>query len=162
MKQQVSQAGLTLVELLLVVGILSVLFGIGFVGISNTQAIFTNNSSASVLISDLKNQQVKAMVGDTEGRGIPDNYGIKILSNKYVLFHGNTYNAADSANFSVPVDTGYTLNTTFPNTTALFASNSGELVNFVSGQNSITLEDTRSGQNKTIQINKYGTVTNFE
>ena len=154
--------GLTLVELIVVIGILSTLLGIAIVSIQNIRVLSTNSTSTSVIISDLKNQQIKAMTGDTEGRGVPDNYGVKILSSQYILFHGTVYNPADADNFAVPIETGYTLGTTFPNSTVLFASESGELVGFVQNQNTVTLIHTSSGQSKTIQLNKYGTVTNID
>lgn len=153
------QEGLTLVELLLVIGILGLLFSITFISVFNIRVISTNNSTTSIITSDLKNQQIKAMVGDTEGRGVPDNYGVKILSSQYVLFHGVNYNQADNTNFSVPVENGYTLSTTFPNSLMLFASGSGEIVGFVSNQNTITLTNTSSSRTKTLHFNKYGTIT---
>lgn len=154
-----NQNGLTLIEMLLVLGILSILFTISFISITNIRVVSGNNSLYTVVISDLKNQQVKAMTGDTEGRGVPDNYGVKIFSNKYVLFHGITYKPADTANFSIPVDTGYSLSTTFPNSTVLFASESGQLVGFVNNQNTITITSTPSGQTKTMHLNGFGTIT---
>lgn len=156
-----SNKGLTIVELLVVIGILSVLLSIGIVSILNIRVITSNNTSTAVIASDLKTQQIKAMTGDTEGRGVPDNYGIKILSNQYVLFHGNTYSPSDTSNFPVPVDTGYTLSTTFPNDTILFASQSGEISGFVQNNNTIKITNTVSSQSKTIQLNKYGTITNI-
>ena len=155
------QKGLTLIELIVVIGILSTLFGIALVSILNIRVITTNNTSVSVIISDLKNQQIKSMTGDTEGRGAPDNYGIKIFSDQYVLFHGMIYDPAVIDSFAVPVESGYTLNTTFPNGTILFASGSGELVEFIQNKNAITITNTSSGQSKTIQLNKYGTVTDI-
>lgn len=157
-----SQNGFTLIEILLVIGILGLLFGIGLLSIGNIQVITQNNASSSVMVSDLKTQQIKAMVGDTEGRGVPDNYGIKILSDQYILFHGMSYNPADTANFSIPITSGYTLSSTFPNTTILFASNSGELVNFIEDQDSITLTHTPSGKQQIIRLNKYGTITQLQ
>lgn len=154
--------GLTLVELIVVIGILSVLFAIGTVAVSNIRVITSNSTSVSVIISDFKTQQIKAMTGDTEGRGTPDNYGIKILSDRYVLFHGAVYSPTDTDNFGVPVESGYTLSTTLPNGTVLFASQSGELVGFVQNQNTVTLTNTSSGQLKSIQLNKYGTVTSID
>lgn len=152
------QQGLTLIEMVVVFGILAVLFSIGVVSISNTRIITSNNTSTAVLISDLKAQQIKAMAGDTEGRGTPDNYGVKILPDKYVLFHGTTYNSADNSNFDVPADTGYTLTTSFPNATISFALQSGEVAGFVEGQNEITITNTSTGHSKTVRLNKYGTI----
>jgi prepilin-type N-terminal cleavage/methylation domain-containing protein len=156
-----NNSGLTLIELLLVIGILAVLFSIGFVGLTNIKVITGNNSANVVLISDLKTQQIKAMTGDTEGRGVPDNYGVKILSDRYVLFHGLSYNASDPSNFTVPVGNEYVLSTTFPNNMVIFASESGQLVGFVSNQNTISITSSPSGQIKTLQFNEYGTITNI-
>ncbi len=155
------QQGLTLVELLVVFGIITLLFSIGVVSIMNIKVITSNNTSTNVIVSDLKNQQIKAMTGDTEGRGIPDNYGVKILSNKYVLFHGLAYNSSDTANFQVPIDNGFTLSSTFPNATIVYASGSGELLGFVANQNAIKITNSSSGQSKTIHLNKYGTITDI-
>lgn len=156
------QEGLTLVELLIVVGILGVLFSITFISVFNVRVISTNSSTASVITSDLKNQQIKAMVGDTEGRGTPDNYGVKILSNQYILFHGSSYNPNDPANFSVPVENGYSLNTTFANGTILFAAASGEIVGFTTNQDTVTLTNTTSGKTRTLHFNKYGTIIQID
>mgnify|MGYP001585673852 FL=1 len=156
------QKGLTLIELIVVIGILSVLFAIGTVAVSNIRVITSNSTSTSVIVSDFKTQQIKAMTGDTEGRGTPDNYGVKILSDRYVLFHGTLYDPANADNFIVPIESGYTLSSTFPNSFVLFAFESGELIGFVPNQNAVTLTNTSSGQSKTIQLNKYGTVTNID
>ncbi len=153
-----SQAGLTLIELLLVVGILATLVAIAFVSIGNIHIISSGNSVSVVFMSDLKNQQIKAMAGDTEGRGVPDNYGVKIFSNRYVLFHGLSYDQNDTTNFSVPIDDNQRVSTTFANATIVFASESGELLNFVTNQDTITFTATPSGQVRTIKLNKYGTV----
>ena len=142
------QKGFTLLEIVLVVGILTILLSIAFVSIGNIRVISTTNNTSSVIVSDLKNQQVRAMVGDTEGRGIPDNYGIKILPTQYVLFHGVSYDASDTTNYAVPVSTGFTLSSTFTNGVILFASESGELVNFVANHDTITLTNTTSNQQK--------------
>ena len=156
-----NQKGLTLIELILVIGILMVLLSMAFVSISNIRVISTNSNTSTVIASDLKNQQIRAMVGDTEGRGVPDNYGVKILSTQYVLFHGVSYNSSDTTNYAIPVSTGYTLSSTFANDTVLFASESGELVNSVQNQDTIILTNTTSGQTKTIRLNKYGTITSI-
>ena len=161
MKYLARQRGLTMIELLLVVGILSLLFGIATISLTNINVITTNSCAATVLISDLKTQQIKAMVGDTEGRGVPDNYGIKILSNQYVLFHGDSYNPSDPSNFSIPMPDVHTITSTFLNDIVLFASNSGELANFTDGQNSITITSEQSGKTQTLLLNKYGTIINL-
>lgn len=162
MKSLSKQRGFTFIELMLVIGIISLLFGIGIVSLSNIQIVAARSSASTVLISDLKTQQIKAMAGDTEGRGIPDNYGIKILPDRYVMFHGNNYDPADSSNFSVPAPDQYSITSSFPNDTILFASDSGEIVDFVDGSNTIVITNIPSTTSETITLNKYGTVTNFQ
>lgn len=158
MKRSNTQSGITMVEILIVTGIIVLLFTISTISLLNIRVSSSSSASTDVLISDIKAQQIKALAGDTEGRGVPDNYGVKIQNDKYTLFHGLIYSASDNTNFDVPVETGYQLSTTFPNTTILFASKSGEIANFVSGQDSITLTNTSTGRTKTIQLNKYGTI----
>lgn len=156
------QTGFTFIELVLVIGILGTLFGIGVLSLSNLQLFTTNSTDASVLISDIKSQQIKAMTGDTEGRGTPDNYGVKILPNQYILFHGNTYNPSDTSNYAIDISASQSLTSTFPNNEILFTQSSGEIAGFSNGQNTIILTTTSTGEKKTITLNKYGSVTDLQ
>lgn len=153
--------GFTFIEILVVIGIISTLFGISILSLLNIRVLSQNNTSSVVIVSDLKKQQIKAMTGDTEGRGTPNNYGVKILPDKYVLFHGSSYNPSESTNTNIPIENGYQLVSTFQNDTLNFASKSGELISFNPLQNTITLSNTNSGQSRTIILNKYGTVTDI-
>ncbi len=152
-----SQKGLTLVELIVVIGILSLLIAIAFVSVANIRVLTTNTNTISVIASDLKAQQIKAMTGDTEGRGVKDNYGIKILPNEYIFFHGNGYNPMETTNYSFSIGSGYTLSTTLPDQTILFASGSGEVVNFVPNQDTITITNSQTNQTRSLKLNAYGT-----
>ena len=154
-----ASSGFTLIEIIIVIGILATLFSMGLISIMNIRVITTNTTNTTVFISDFRTQQIKAMTGDTEGRGIPDNYSIKILPSQYVLYHGINYNSSDTSNFVIPTSTGYTLSTTFPNSSIIFASGSGTIVGFTNNQNTVTLKNTSSGQAKTIHFNQYGTTT---
>lgn len=162
MKNLSNQRGLTLIELILVVGIIVLLFGIGFVGITNIQVLTARSTAATVLISDIRNQQIKAMVGDTEGRASPDNYGVKLLSDEYVLFHGNNYDPTNPDNYTIPLPDAHGMTSTFPNDEIVFASDSGELVSFLEGSNTVTIINNPSSTSETITLNQYGVVTNFQ
>lgn len=117
------------------------------------------NTTITALTTDLKNQQIKAMTGDTEGRGVPDNYGIYIQPDQYILFRGVNFSPSELSNFPINIDEQYILSTTFANSKIVFEQKSGEIVNFVDGQNSVVIRDPRTGDQKTLLINKYGTVT---
>ena len=94
-------AGMTLVELLVVIALVSILFGLSTIGIFSTQQKVVTSSFITTLIADLKQQQIKAMIGDTEGRLTHDSYGIYFESNRYILFHGTTYIPGEATNFIV-------------------------------------------------------------
>jgi hypothetical protein len=142
-----------------VLGILATLLGIVIVNIGNIRSSASVNTTVTTLTTDIKNQQTKAMTGDTEGRGTPDSYGIYIQPSQYVLFHGAAYNSSDTSNFTVPVDENYQLLTTFTNNTIIFASGSGQITNLVTGQNTIVVRNPTTGQQKTMTLNKYGAIT---
>jgi prepilin-type N-terminal cleavage/methylation domain-containing protein len=156
------QKGFTLVELLLIMGIMATLLSIATLSFFNTRTTTVLSTSFDTFITDLKNQQTQAMVGDTEGRGVPDAYGIYIQPTKYTLFHGENYNPSDPANFDLNAETGFTLSTTFPENKIVFATNSGEIIGYTPGQNAVILTEIASGQSKTLQLNKLGTVTNID
>ena len=112
-------------------------------------------------IADFKNQQTKAMQGDTEGRGIPDTYSIFINSSSYTLFHGSTYNSTDTTNFDINTPDGYQITTTFPSSQIVFAKGSGEINPYTEGANSITIRNIRTTEQKVIQVNKFGIITSI-
>ncbi len=152
--------GFTLIELLLVMTIFSLLALLITVNLLE----FKHNSSLSTtinsLIADIKNQQIKAMTGDTEGRGVMDSYGIYFSANSYVLFHGASYSSSDTTNFSASLpDTLQFTGITFPNSSVIFASGSGEIIGFSVGSNTVILKDTQSNVQKTITINRRGAIT---
>ncbi len=142
--------GFTIIELLVVMGIFAILATLSTLSLTQAQHSTSLNSTVNTLISDLKRQQDKAMIGDTEGRGTHSNYGIHFDSTDYVLFH-DTYNVTDTTNFLVNL--GGTLHITASND-IIFAKGSGE-----SSATTITLSDTVSHQQKSLTINQYGVIT---
>jgi hypothetical protein len=104
-----------------------------------------------VLRSDLKQQQLKAMDGDsTNGTATPSNHGIHFESNKYTLFK-NTYNVSDTTNFIVNLDSNISITTTGD---LIFTQGSGQ----ITGLSTITLEDSFHNQ-RNLNINEMGVVT---
>jgi prepilin-type N-terminal cleavage/methylation domain-containing protein len=152
------QRGFVFIELVVVMGILSLLLGIVIVNIGNVRSSASVNTTVTTFISDIKNQQTKAMTGDTEGRGIADTYSISIQPSQYILFHGQIYNPSDTTNFSVPIDATFQLSTTFPSNTIIFATSSGQITNYISGQDTVVIRDPRTNEQKTIRFNKLGSV----
>ncbi len=151
--------GFSLIEVMLVMGVVAVLMGYLSLNVLNSRNSADINTSLYTFITDFKNQQTKAMVGDTEGRGIPDAYGIYINSDKYTLFHGSNYVATDTANFTISMPGALRITTTFPSSKIVFSQGSGEITPFSSATNQILITNSSTGEQKTILVNKYGIIT---
>lgn len=154
-----SKKSFTLIEVMLVVAIVAILVALAATNLTGFQnATYLENTTTTV-VDDLKQQQLKAMTGDTEGRGTLSPYGIKFETTRYVLFYGLTYSSTDTSNVPVNFDNNIQLSsTTLPQGIIIFQKGSGEVYNFISGSNTITLRNTNTNQQKTITINKYGTI----
>lgn len=117
-------------------------------------------TTMDVLITDLKNQQLKAMTGNTEGRVTNDAYGVYFdqINNKYVLFHGPNYDSNETTNFPVKLNEGDQFSQiNLPNSQIVFASASGEVEPF-DPNNNLVIENTNSRSVKTIKFNKFGVI----
>lgn len=154
------EAGFTLVEIIITLGIVLMLSGITTYNLLHTQTAATVDSTVDMLVSDMNNQQLKTMVG--VGSTHPGSYGIYFMQDRYILFAGNTYDAASSTNFTVPLDQSIVIaGTTFPNNTLTFTKLSGEMSGYTPSNNSVTLKSTSNNSQKTITLNRYGVVSSI-
>ena len=149
--------GFTLPELIIVMGIALTLVAIISNSLLGGQHQTSLNTTLATLIADIKAQQLKAMSGDTEGRAATDSYGIYVQANQYILFHGAVYSAGDLANSIIPLNTGLTLSTTFPNSILVFNKGDGQISGFILNQDTLTLTNSESVA-KTLKFNKYGVI----
>lgn len=150
--------GFTYIEVIVVLGIVTTLFAIGSVVLFRSQQHTARAATVDVLIADLKSQQMNAMSGSLEGGGSNERYGVKMLSNSYVLFRGSEYNASDAHNRTIVPEDGSTFSTTFPTNVVVFEKGSGEIISFISGADSITATSPNTTDQKTIRLNQYGVV----
>jgi prepilin-type N-terminal cleavage/methylation domain-containing protein len=152
-------AGFTFIELLVVMTILAVLFTLSAVNIGNLIPKATSRSSLEAIISDLKQQQNKAMLGDTEGRASSTAYGVHFDQGQYVLFYGDSYDSADTSNSVFELgDILQFQNTNLPSSNVIFAQNSGELLEFAGSDFQFVLNNTANGQSQIVIINRYGVI----
>lgn len=147
--------GFTLIELIVTLGIISLLVGLVTVNLLGLHEKATIDSAYTQVISDLKSQQSKSMTGvNDSGTGL---FGVHFAANQYTLFRGLNYSPSNPSNFDITLEGSLTATTAFAGSDLIFATSSGEVVNFVPGQNTITLQD-QYGKQKTITLNEYGTV----
>lgn len=149
----------TIVELTVVLGMIAILASYVVINLTSVQHSTYMATTVDTFISDLKQQQLKAMVGDTEGRGVNDYYGIYFQTNIYYLFHGANYSFSTS-NQSIPLTNSIEVSaTTFPQSQIVFNKGSGEIVGFTAGANTVTLRNIVTDEQKIITINRYGVIT---
>lgn len=145
--------GFTLTELVLVVAIFGVLTSLATVNLFRTQTRASLDTSITTIISDLKQQQLKAMVGERDGKTPTPQHGIHFDAGSYVLFSGASYNNLDSSNAVIDLSDNISINGA--PVEIIFARLSGEILASVN----ITVSNTSSGESKTINLNKYGVVS---
>lgn len=150
------QEGFTLIEIIIGLGIVLILFAIILFNLRGTQQNISVSATQNSLVSDLRSQQLKTMAGSIGG-STSDDFGIHFMTDRYILFHGPSYNSSDTSNHEVMLTPGVkVLSTTLPSNTALFSKTSGELEDYTPSNNSIILKS--NSEQKTMTLNRYGVV----
>lgn len=154
--------GFTLVELIVVMAVIAVLTSFAIVNLSTIQHKTYLAATIDVFLSDYKQQQIKAMTGDTDGTSATQFYGIYLEQNQYTLFRGTSYSASEPSNFVVPLDGRVAFSTiNVPQAQIVFAPGSGEVSNYSPTQNTVILLNIDTNEQKTLTINRYGIITNI-
>lgn len=150
--------GFSLLELIVSITIVSILFALVIINLLNVKQKASLSTSIDTLITDIRNQQLKAMVGDTEGQSSMSNLGIYFATDRYTLFHGN-YSPTDPSNFTITLGDNIVFgNISFPSSQVVFASKSGEVIG-VTGNQTIVVQDSQEQEQKTLTVNKFGVIT---
>ncbi len=152
-----TQAGFTLVELLVVLGIIGALFALTFINLGKPQTTADLEGATDMLVADLKSQQLLAMSGDDGGGSAVQPHGMIISGDRYTLFAGATFSGTDDNNFAVEPGEPVTFSTTLPDGQIQFAKGSGEVQDFILGSDTITVHARDASH--VISINRLGTVT---
>jgi len=125
-----SRSGLTLVELLITMGIFAIIFSFATINLLKPQRKASVDAAASTLVSDIKQQQAKAMASDSGSAGDLQNHGIYFENNRYILFQGSSYQAANPLNFSVDLSPNTIILNNLPSSQIVFSKNNGLWPNF--------------------------------
>lgn len=149
--------GFTFIELMIAMGIFITLMMIGSFGFIPLKQKVSLTTTIHSLVTDLRQQQLKAMAGET-GQGVyfdPD-------QKNYVLFEGTTYQSENLTNFRIPLGDQVIVSTIdFTGRQIIFESVSGEISNYIP-DDKIVLQNSASNEQKTIFFNKYGTIINVQ
>lgn len=156
------QKGYTLTEVIIVMSTFILLTGLSTISLLGAKHRSSLSASVDTFIADLKQQQLKAMVGDTEGRAASGNYGIFFGAGTYTLFH-DAYSSTDTSNFNASLgDSIQFSDITFPGSQIVFLQGSGNINNYESTMSAITIKDIVDNSQKTITINEYGVITQIQ
>ncbi len=152
--------GFTLVETIVVMGIIAALTGLGTINLIGAKRSADVSASVNVLIADLKSQQSRTMSGDTESGLVIDDYGVYFATREYTLFRGADFVSSDPAShFVVELSQGIVFSDlNIQDSQVIFEKGSGEVVDYSATENSITLSDP-VGNEKTVLINSLGSIT---
>lgn len=143
--------GFTLIELLLILGLLAVLLSLVVTNLFGVVAQASIDTSVTLLVSDLKQQQTKAMIGESDGASTSRPYGAYFEPKRYVLFRGASFSADDSFNFVIDLPSSLAF-TDIASAQAVFQKGSGEIAGFTE----VTLQDSVSGLRRRISTSKFG------
>ncbi|SRR5258708_4738081 len=153
-----SEAGFTLTEMMVVTGLFLIIVGIVVANVLHLPGQLSLAGTTSSIVSDLKTQQLRSMLGDTEGTSTAKTYGINFLGNKYVEY-GAPYNSNDVSNFTVNLGADLLVTTSLPSGQITFNRISGEVTGFTPGSNTVTVTNIYTGEQKMLIINRYGAIT---
>jgi len=149
------QRGFTLVEVSVATSIVIILLGFIVINLTHSQQTASLTSIEEILVTDLRQQQLKAMVGDTEGRVTSGSYEIHFTSDQYILFHGSIYSSSDTSNSAINLDDNMQFNN--PNYDIVFSKLSG-----TTSATIIELQDNTNSKLKRIHLNVLGVVIMVE
>lgn len=155
--QKKNTVGFSLIELLVVMGVFGLLVSFFSINLIRPQTTSRLLSATDLLLSDLKSQQLKAMVGETEGQLTSGKFGINFSQDKYTLFAGNNFIQGGSSNLVVTLESNLRFSEiNLPQNQIQFATVSGEVVGYEPLQNTLILKDTVTNEQKQITILKLG------
>jgi len=150
--------GFTLIEVVIAVGVFFMLFGFIILNLPSVIRSENVNTTVDTLITDIRSQQVKAMSGAGDGTA-GSSFGIYFASDRYVLFRGSVYSPSDTSNFTVNLDPSLNIsNVTFPSSVLVFSQASGSAKGYVSGSDTLVVKNLVGIQQKTVRVNRFGTV----
>lgn len=153
--------GFTVIELSIVIGILATIVGLVTINVFNASAKASVHTTITTVIADLAQQRLLAMKGNRPTAGTGGNFGIYFAADRYTLFFGPSYDPASTTNFVVKLADNLQFSSIqLPMQKIIFAQGDGEIVGFNPSENKITLTDTNTNEQQSVELNRRGVITN--
>jgi len=147
------QRGFTIIELLVVMGMSAVLLAIAVVAIARPQQRNSVETVTNVLVSDLKQQQLLSMEGDSGSQTTAQAHGIRITASGYTSFTGSAFTGS-SNNYTVNFPQGITASFTPLPLDIIFNKHSGE----TAPVSNLVIQDSTNDK-RTFTINRLGGIS---
>ncbi len=155
------QKGFTIIELVVVVVLFITISAFVTTNLIGAQHSASLSTAMSILVADIKNQQSLALTGKNSLGSNGNYFGVHFDTNSYTLFSGSVYNPSGSNNQTINLDPEFQFtNITLTNDNLIFIPLNGEVYGYSSNTNSVELLDTVSNQQKILQFNYLGVITN--
>lgn len=152
--------GFTLIELAVTMALFLSLLAIAVPNLLGIREHVDMGSAVAVILADIRGQQLKAMLGDTEGRETSDYYGVHFETTSYTLFHGISYSALEPTNAVIPLDGGLQFSTiSLPDSSIIFNKGSGAVVGFDPNAHLVLLTNQNNSEATSLTFTMLGIVT---
>ena len=148
--------GFTLIEIIIVMGVILVLLTVSTMNLSNVQRDSQLQAAVNTFIADMREQQIKAMAGDTENTASGSDYGLRLETTQYTTYRG-TYG---TGNFLIELPETIQMTNNIVTNDLIFEQGSGDILSPITPYTTVTFTDTTDGSSTTLDINRYGVVEN--
>lgn len=156
----------TLVELIVVVGIVSTLSAIAYFSLGRLQTSTDSMSSIDRLTSTIRTQRMYAMLGNSvlKTSAMPQGIYFSQGKNTFVLFScisstNCIYDPESNLNIEEQLENTQIFTTVnLPNNQIIFSPLSGEVMGYDQNKNSITVSSVANNSHATIVISSMGTI----
>lgn len=149
--------GLSLVEVLIVVSLLAILFGLGSIVFGNFAKQDRLGMEVRKIVAIIDEARAKTLAGYSLGGSSGLNFGVHFAAGDYTLFSGTTFDPDEAGNQRYSLSSGLTISEiAFASGNIIFEKISGEVSSFDPVQNYLVLSDQGANQSKKIRVNKIG------
>lgn len=151
------QKGATLVELLVIMGVIGILARLVTLDLFRGQQRASLTVTRDTLVSDIRKQQHRAMEGMTSSPGVYLDYSIRFEDQRYILYPGIVYDANNPANDVVSLESILRFDPIeVPDATVTFSRISGEVRAYNAASRRITLKNIQTGNQFVVRFNSLG------